>query len=221
MDARGLLQRAAWYGDVCGNCGRALAPNEAVYRDRCKPRDGVQGGAAPTCVECIGKLYRQDEMGWWFHPAGPCGGCGRLVFDQTFRSKRWAICSYRCRKIIENRQQLERRRVRHQPVSCASCQKEFTPRRKDAVTCGNSCRQRLHRLRHREARVTDDTLEQNYAKGFTCYELAMMLKDRHPDPGTTPDQGSRTRQGASSATETVAELSRTVLHVALSGAPRS
>jgi endogenous inhibitor of DNA gyrase (YacG/DUF329 family) len=164
---RELRRRAAWDGRICGGCGRNLTRNEAVYRDRCNPRDEVQGGATPTCVGCIDSLYKNSSD--WFHLVGPCDACGRPVFEETFRSKRWAFCSYRCRKVVEDRQQIERRRVRHQPITCASCQKEFTPRRRDAITCGNSCRQRLHRLRHREACVTDVTLEEICAKGFIRY----------------------------------------------------
>ena len=41
------------------------------------------------------------------------------------------------------------RRVRHEQIDCAVCGELFTPKRKDAVTCSNRCRQKLHRQRAR------------------------------------------------------------------------
>ena len=42
-----------------------------------------------------------------------------------------------------------RRRVRHEQIDCAVCGELFTPKRNDAVTCSNRCRQRLFRQRAR------------------------------------------------------------------------
>ena len=41
----------------------------------------------------------------------------------------------------------ERRRVTPQPMVCEVCGKSFTPRRSDARTCSDRCRQRLHRAK--------------------------------------------------------------------------
>jgi predicted nucleic acid-binding Zn ribbon protein len=41
----------------------------------------------------------------------------------------------------------ERRKVRHDPMNCSACGRSFVPKRTDAVTCSNRCRQALHRQR--------------------------------------------------------------------------
>jgi hypothetical protein len=41
-----------------------------------------------------------------------------------------------------------RRRVEHAPINCIVCDHEFVPKRADAQTCSNKCRQTLHRQRN-------------------------------------------------------------------------
>jgi predicted nucleic acid-binding Zn ribbon protein len=45
-----------------------------------------------------------------------------------------------------------RRRVKPEPTTCIQCGELFAPRRADAQTCSNKCRQALHREGLREAR---------------------------------------------------------------------
>jgi predicted nucleic acid-binding Zn ribbon protein len=58
------------------------------------------------------------------------------------------VCCDDCRRSMLNARARARRRVRHQQIDCAVCGEPFTPKRNDAVTCSNRCRQKLHRQRH-------------------------------------------------------------------------
>jgi predicted nucleic acid-binding Zn ribbon protein len=44
-------------------------------------------------------------------------------------------------------------RVQHNKIACAVCQQKFIPKRADAKTCSNRCRQRLFRRQHRAKSV--------------------------------------------------------------------
>jgi predicted nucleic acid-binding Zn ribbon protein len=62
------------------------------------------------------------------------------------------VCCDDCRRCMLNARARARRRVRHEPMNCAVCGRPFTPKRSDAVTCSNTCRQSLHRQRHQPAK---------------------------------------------------------------------
>jgi hypothetical protein len=67
-----------------------------------------------------------------------CRGCGRELHSVR------PYCSERCRG--------RTRRARRQQTTkvCPVCEVEFTPKRKDAVTCSGACRQEQHRRRKRD-----------------------------------------------------------------------
>jgi predicted nucleic acid-binding Zn ribbon protein len=67
----------------------------------------------------------------------PCGHCGRSIrwgYPAGFCSDR---CAYEAGKVA--------RRVDRKPRACEVCGEEFTPKRSDAKTCSDRCRQRLRR----------------------------------------------------------------------------
>lgn len=42
---------------------------------------------------------------------------------------------------------------------CAVCGRSFTPKRNDAVTCSNTCRQRLYRPRHSSHSLAEHVIQ--------------------------------------------------------------
>jgi hypothetical protein len=59
----------------------------------------------------------------------------------------------RYKRVMANERARLRRRVQPQPKRCAACGEVFTPKRFDAVTCSNRCRQKQHRQRHAAGRI--------------------------------------------------------------------
>ena len=49
------------------------------------------------------------------------------------------------RRLARNEANKLRRRVVLKAKRCAACQNWFRPKRRDAMTCGDACRQALHR----------------------------------------------------------------------------
>jgi len=47
----------------------------------------------------------------------------------------------------------DRNRVEHKPTTCIACGQMFVPKRADAVTCSNRCRQSRHRARRKPSGV--------------------------------------------------------------------
>jgi hypothetical protein len=84
-----------------------------------------------------------------------CEGCSRPM--RRNRPQSWRrqlhhterVCCDDCRHIMVNRRASERRRVRHEQITCIVCDKTFVPTRSDAFCCGNTCRQAAHRQRHK------------------------------------------------------------------------
>lgn len=54
-----------------------------------------------------------------------------------------------CQRAVRNQRNKLRRRVKHEPMTCIECGREFLPKRADAQTCSNRCRQAQHRKRPR------------------------------------------------------------------------
>jgi endogenous inhibitor of DNA gyrase (YacG/DUF329 family) len=158
MEAEGRL-RAALRAEktprtVCGECGKRLRAKEpvAVYVLR-------YGAWSPlfSCKSCARKgkdhwlrssLPRQPNE-------RPCPTCARpmLVYGYPYRP---LFCSYQC----QYRDKLRKQAERYQPVQpqareCVVCHEPFTPKRSDAQTCGNTCRQALHRRRSALQKETD------------------------------------------------------------------
>jgi predicted nucleic acid-binding Zn ribbon protein len=88
--------------------------------------------------------------------SGACPGCGRKVHllgggeMQGWRDRRGFLCSDRC----QNRVYGARYRARHpRPrrmvplIQCQVCGENFAPKRADAKTCSQACRQKAYRQR--------------------------------------------------------------------------
>jgi len=78
----------------------------------------------------------------------PCAVCARRVaYDYwwKYQDRITFICSSACNDAWRNL----RRRVTHEPCTCAVCSATFTPTRRDARYCSDACRQRAYRARGR------------------------------------------------------------------------
>ena len=88
-----------------------------------------------------------------------CDGCDRPMRVNGEAVRHWRgeialtdrVCCKRCLTIARNRRTNASRKVEHAPKRCINpkCRKLFVPKRADAATCSNTCRQAMHRKRHR------------------------------------------------------------------------
>jgi hypothetical protein len=122
-------------------------------------REGKRRHMAVLCEACAPvKGLPLDNV---FLPAKPCETCKRPVRNPSSKSERaWlrmevrgrhTFCSIECAQrgqVEQRKRERAAQRAELQP-KCAVCGMPFTPKRKDAKTCGSACRQR--RYREREA----------------------------------------------------------------------
>ncbi len=134
-----LLWEAARGGERCGNCGKTFEAHEPVYRFHYRVL--LDLAKAPLCEACASP----DAYESW-HVAD-CDGCGRPVAERDFRSRRWTVCSWRCRIRTETMQRKAKRQASRLSITCAACGVGFQPRRSGATTCSSACRQWLYRRR--------------------------------------------------------------------------
>jgi hypothetical protein len=155
------LRNAQATCSCCARCGRKLAPDAPVWRERVflgpgRPaRRGVAAGVrhtiAPVCERCS-KLSPRLVFG--FLPEQPCVTCGRPVHDEdTMVARRWTVCCERCaraaRVIAARHQRSDKRGTR----TCATCGEVFEPTRSDAKFCSSAHRQQAYR-RERALRIS-------------------------------------------------------------------
>jgi hypothetical protein len=129
---------------ICAECGKRLKPGKPVVAGRGRK----YGFGSLLCLPCDRKQRREVwDQGSYALPdrQQPCPTCGRPMYFRDYVD-RPVPCSYQCAYRDTIAKQLERRKVEPQPKTCASCGREFTPKRADAIACGNACRQRLFRL---------------------------------------------------------------------------
>jgi predicted nucleic acid-binding Zn ribbon protein len=92
----------------------------------------------------------------------PCGNCGRIIrWSYTHRTTSRKMDSY-CSEACHYEAAKAARRVTPKPRKCSApgCNNTFTPKRKDAKTCSDRCRQRLRRGGKKAKRkVTDKRVE--------------------------------------------------------------
>jgi predicted nucleic acid-binding Zn ribbon protein len=175
-EVRDLRGQAARSATVCADCFQPLAPDASVTmanrsvrvpaHDLPYPTLGSGHVAehdewrrVPICLHCwVASMtpVRIHNAGLSWTPSGKsvrrcrCEACGRPL--RVDRHRVWyhsqRVCCDDCRRAMLNARARVRRRVRHEPMHCAVCGRSFTPKRNDAVTCSNTCRQKLHRQRH-------------------------------------------------------------------------
>jgi predicted nucleic acid-binding Zn ribbon protein len=121
----------------------------------------------------VNELRALDGLARW-----RCAGCGRAM--RRWHPPEWRrelsqnqrVCCDDCRRCMLNARARARRRVRHEPMNCAVCGRPFTPKRSDAVTCSNTCRQSLHRQRHQPAKKRGRQMSKNETAAVA---LALLL----------------------------------------------
>ena len=125
--------RAAAAGDLCVCCFRLMPPGASVTMVRRQLRqpgrpspfgrvpDGHASVAVPVCLDCTLSDY---------------GG-----------SRFPRVCSWACAYMVKLARSKVVRRVERFTEICDGCGERFVPKRSDARTCGNRCRQRLFRER--------------------------------------------------------------------------
>ena len=77
-----------------------------------------------------------------------CESCGREIWNHpTLKNQHrtYDLCSRECRK----RLRVIKKRVEPRTIDCVICGEVFNPKRRDAKTCGPTCRQRLRRTQAR------------------------------------------------------------------------
>src|SRR5215831_8217814 len=155
-----LLERAAHDASVCACCAAPLRPGQSVTLRWWKitNQHGVYFWLrAPVCLVCTLTQIRPSPSRWsndTDHPAYPewcrfrCRTCGRPVRIAPTRQQ---VTSPTCCDVCQERDRLSRnmvrRRVTHKHRRCAQCGELFMPKRADATTCSNRCRQAAHRER--------------------------------------------------------------------------
>jgi hypothetical protein len=165
------VREAVATASICGNCFKPLNPGSPIAKSVVSvfdpkmvtgpqrllnaPPGHVVRVVVPICVDCMLSLDKWDRRR--LDEITRCLGCGRPMRPGTrsFIKPRGAkgererlTCCETCFRKVEVAHDSERRRVKHEPVICTVCEKQFTPTRSDQVICSNRCRQRLHRQRH-------------------------------------------------------------------------
>ena len=160
----------------CKTCERPISSGEMIVRFRYHTKPGTgetldgrrwaqRGYGHPIGIRCKGcqvKLHKADrykESEDPFHGLSKrqCAYCGRVIWnypglvgperDEQHRYRPYDLCSEQCRKKLRN----INRRVNPMIVICRVCGEMFSPKRRDAKTCGPACRQRLRRAQARPA----------------------------------------------------------------------
>jgi hypothetical protein len=166
------ITRAAKSADICAECAAPLEPmdsvtmgNRRVHIAAYQHPLGMHVKAhnkivrVPICIHC--SLTSEDGSVYWrkrclmeeITHRGRCLGCARPM--RLRLRGRWhrlrkltdRTCCDDCRRTAVRHYDRERHRVKHEPRPCAACGNEFTPKRSDAITCSNRCRQRAFRQR--------------------------------------------------------------------------
>lgn len=154
-----LRRQSAQSAAVCIDCFRPLAPTDSVtmtaYNFGSKRNPNWQ--YAPSCLICT---LTDMEPRFWSDPDHPdygtetcirrrCLNCGRplRLYSRRQLPLTMQTCCGDCQRAMKNKRNKLRRRVKHEPITCIQCGRSFLPKRSDALTCSNACRQQHHRLR--------------------------------------------------------------------------
>jgi ribosomal protein S27AE len=159
-EARELWSRAAKDASICARCFKPLAPSDSVTMEGRKV-SRWHWVRVPVCLLCTLTdmaapfyLYRVSRT--------RCLTCGRplrlLTSDPWHRDRPLPMtacsCCADCERAARNERNNLRRRVQHEERICPRCGRSFLPKRADALTCSNTCRQALHRARVQQTSVT-------------------------------------------------------------------
>ena len=147
-----LESHAEASGKVCGSCGRAFTDEDTVYltSHRIDKNRWKTWGRVPVCESCWEDrqergLFLYNGRGASYLKPETCEGCGRRVMLRIRDYGHCRVyCSRQCASAIGNAR-------RRQPVpsrTCAACDTEYQPKRRDARYCSGRCRQKAHRRRN-------------------------------------------------------------------------
>jgi hypothetical protein len=164
--ARDLRHQAAQSATCCGECFRPLSATDSVTMVTCNigRRRNPYWLRVPICLDCTLdgiKLWRFGRNeGFYETPRWHrtrCLNCSRplrvypqprhMFSTRPLLSRNARTCCADCQRAVRNKSNNLRRRVRHEPMACIECGRSFVPKRADATTCSNKCRQALHRSR--------------------------------------------------------------------------
>ena len=158
--ARELWKQAARSACCCAGCFRPLSPTCSVTMERRAisgsiRRDNQVWVRVPVCLLCTLdgiKLYRvRGGTDWYSEPRwrrARCLNCARLIRIRGYSLNAQTCCTD-CKRAMKNTRNKLRRRVSHEPMACVECGRSFVPKRADAKTCSNRCRQAHHRRQAR------------------------------------------------------------------------
>ena len=108
----------------------------------------------PICLVCtLGLLkpllFSHDHPVYFFREQierARCRYCRRPMRTVgKFSAPRY--CCDDCRRAARNESNKLRRRAKHKSIACLNCGRFFVPKRSDAMTCSNKCRQARARAR--------------------------------------------------------------------------
>ena len=160
-------------GQRCEQCGHLFCETETIYRRRVYIREGEtfypewkgweryithlhRDSILSVCENCVGKYFDNDFR---LNEVRNCEYCSRPVVRQRYRRyKQHAFCCNRCESGYYSRKQSERRAASRTDMACITCGDLFTPKRSDAVTCSNKCRQKMYRAEHKNTEQTTNCL---------------------------------------------------------------
>jgi hypothetical protein len=136
----------------CQGCERQMSGDEPAYRLAVgysgKWYDRFGSSIGSICEGCATKLPLPPR---WFSGVR-CSHCSRPTFihQQPHKSTRYYVCSQECRRAAN----YARHRRKQQPKVCDTCDKQFTPIRKDSRYCSARCKQKAFRQRSASEPVT-------------------------------------------------------------------
>jgi hypothetical protein len=151
--ANALIERAAKDCSVCAVCAEPLALGQSVTLRRFDIGPHHHWPVwGPVCLSCtLSELrawpWSSDHPGYDGFRRYRCRTCGRPMRVAS-RIELSPACCTDCQRRDRLDRSKVRRRVVHKPKTCIICDQEFIPKRADARTCSNKCRQAWHRQRN-------------------------------------------------------------------------
>jgi hypothetical protein len=132
---------------ICSRCLNELRADalKHVMRPRVwvrpEPYLGIEGGYEVEVSAEARRDWLRGLMNLTEAKLRRCEVCGRR-FAWIGKPKR-GTCSPECVRERRNRA----RRVQHERKECATCNRQFMPKRADAIYCSRACQQAAHRRR--------------------------------------------------------------------------
>jgi hypothetical protein len=134
---------------VCGHCQQSLDETEPAvfaYEEGYSSAVALHLRCADAAMPSMTRKNRWLANEPSFNCKKQCVYCYReMIFGQRLGGL--VKIKNSCTPYCGQQHRLRQTRVMPQQRPCASCGESFLPRRNDAATCSNACRQRMHRQR--------------------------------------------------------------------------